>query len=116
MISSATTHHLASAYLGEVSTRLTRLLNRRVSIYLTDNENTYKIRVYGVRVSPNDDLLEVNTCTGWSSVWYSERLIDGYGDILFESIPLEEFDTELLDCLVRKIGVFSDTLKIREVF
>ena len=99
--------------LAMVSVKVRRLLNDRLPVYLCDSEGTYKIRVFGVRVSHEKELLRVKTSAGWSTIWHSEKLVDKFGDTVFECRCRDEFDAE---AFVQNIGILNSRFNVKEVF
>ena len=89
------------AYLDSVVQCVRRVM-RKMPVYLLDGENTYRLRIYGIRISRKSDLLQVKLVTDWSTVSFGERLLDQCDDILYESPGYLDFDLELM---VSRIGL-----------
>ena len=102
--------------LVSVCTEIKRLLMHRCSVYLTDFENTYRMRVFDARVSFRYPILQVKTVSGWSSVCYCEKVVDSFGDSLFENRKEKEFVTQTIDTYVEKIGDLKSSYRVKEVF
>jgi hypothetical protein len=83
--------------LASVVDKVKSLLSSGSVVSLCGRSQSFSHQVYAVRVDPSGLFLRVKTLYGWSSVWYSEYLIDESGVILFETPEYEELDDELLD-------------------
>ena len=78
------------------------LLSRGREIYLCDRSAHYAHRIHRIRVASFGDFLRVKTDYGWSTVWYSECLVDESGRVLYSPV-----DDSVDDCLVSLVEDLS---------
>ena len=88
---------------------LVRHVLRLRPVYLCDSGNDYRLRVYDIRVSRKLAMLKVKLATGWSTVSFGERLVDGSGELLYEHPGIFDFDLKesekTLEDFVSQLGL-----------
>ena len=67
-------------------------LKSGTGVYLRSRSAPYAQRIYRVRVASFGDFLRVKTVYGWSTVWYSEYLVDEFGGVLFSMVLCDDWD------------------------
>jgi len=104
--------------LEAVCLKVKRVLSKRATVYLTNTLGTYKMTITDVRISPDHLLLQVRIREGWTSVWYSEKLVDVFGDSLYESPCFSLDDLSMEDAFDRFVLEFGllPWYEVKEVF
>ena len=107
MVTSTTLPRYTDIELETASLKVKRVLLKRATVYLTNTLGTYKMTISDVRVSLDHLLLQVRIREGWTSVWYSEKLVDVFGDSLYESPCFSLDDLSTVDAFDRFVLEFG---------
>ncbi len=103
------TSHRVEIYLDMVCAKVKRHLAKRKAVFVTNLAQRYKVRIYDIRISSEHQFLQVRSCSCWSSVWPTEKLVNEYGESLYESPARYEYDEdaseEALENFVTQIGL-----------
>ena len=110
-----------SCFLFSVVSEVRELLSGGARVFLCGMGNdSYRMRISGIRVTRNSKLLQVQTCFGWSTVWSWEQLEDEHGICLYRSPNFHELHEALSEeaflSFVEGIGLLSEEFKVKEVF
>jgi len=68
-------------------------------VYLRSRSARYAHRIRKIRVASFGDFLRVKTDYGWSTVWYSEYLVDEFGWVLFSMMLCDDWILSLIEDL-----------------
>ena len=89
--------------LSTVVKEVKSVLKSGIDVYLRNRSATYAHRIRKIRVASFGDFLRVKTDYGWSTVWYSEYLVDEFGGVLFSMVLYDDWDWIL--SLIEDLGV-----------
>jgi hypothetical protein len=87
------------APLSSVVKEIKTVLKSGTGIYLCNPSASYAHRICSIRVASFGDFLRVKTDYGWSTVWYSECLVDESGRVLYSTMPVDEWIVSLVEDL-----------------
>ena len=90
----------SDGHLPAVVKAVKSVLKSGMKVYLCSRSETYAHRIRQIRIASFGEFLRVKTAYGWSTVWYSESLVDESGGVLFSPAEYDEIDEVLLDDLL----------------
>jgi hypothetical protein len=93
----------AVGHLSAVVKEVKSALKSGTGVYLRSRSASYAQRIRKIRVASFGDFLRVKTIYGWSTVWYSEYLVDEFGAVLFSMVHCDDWDW--IVSLIEDLGV-----------
>ena len=79
------------------------VLKSGTGVYLRSLSASYAQRIRKIRVASFGDFIRVKTVYGWSTVWYSEYLVDEFGRVLFSMVVCDDWDW--IVSLIEDLGI-----------
>ena len=120
MIATKTRTRPDNRFLLGVVSCVTGLLETGKPVYLRSRDGSYNMPIFGIRITYQTKLLQVETVFGWDTVWATESLIDESGDCLYCSPNANEIEKEMsleaLQLFIDKLGLLPPEFKVKEVF
>ena len=86
-------------HLSVVVKEIKSALKSGARVYLRSRSAPYAQRICCIRVASFGDYLRVKTVYGWSTVWYSEYLVDEFGGVLFSMMLCDDWILSLIEDL-----------------
>ena len=83
-------------HLLSVVKEVKSVLKSGTEVFLCNRSAPYSHRIRNLRVASFGNFLRVKADYGWSTVWYSECLVDEFGVVLFSMLDFEKMMSRLL--------------------